>query len=164
MKKIFAAAILGLVALASAHAERADSLKQAKVDADSLDTDQVTGNHIATGKVATFKQKRDGGPDLWVDGQAERIVYDERTEIVKLYSNAVVKQLENGRLTNEMDGEFISYDNRKEVAAVRNDSSGETKPGKGRSTLILAPRRTAQAGAPAAAPAAPAPASAGKSQ
>jgi lipopolysaccharide export system protein LptA len=203
MKKIFAAAMLTLVTLASAHAERADSLKQAKVDADSLDTDQVTGNHIATGnviitrgtltikadkavvsetpegymsvtltsapgKVATFKQKRDGGPDLWVDGQAERIVYDERTEMVKLYSNAVVKQLENGRLTNEMDGEFISYDNRKEVAAVRNDSSGETKPGKGRSTLILAPRRTAQAGAPAAAaaaaPAAAAPAPAGKSQ
>jgi lipopolysaccharide export system protein LptA len=103
----------------------------------------------APGKTTTFRQKRDGGPDLWVEGQAERIEYEERAELVKLISNAVVKQLENGRLSNEVDGPFISYDNRKEVVAVRNDVSGETKPGKGRGTLILAPRRTAPAAAPA---------------
>jgi lipopolysaccharide export system protein LptA len=101
------------------------------------------------GKVATFRQKRDGGPDLWVEGQAERIEYDERNEVVKLYSNGVVKQLENGRLTNEVDGPYISYDNRKELVAVRNDVSGETKPGAGRGRLILAPRRPAPAPAPA---------------
>jgi lipopolysaccharide export system protein LptA len=103
--------------------------------------------------VATFRQKRDGGPDLWVEGQAERIEYDEREELVKLFSKAVVKELRTGRLTNELDGAFISYDNRKEVATVRNDASGETKAGRGRGTLIIAPRRTAPAAA-AAAPAA----------
>jgi lipopolysaccharide export system protein LptA len=185
MKKIFMAVPLALAVLV-AHAERADSLKQAEIKYRTLDVDQVTGAYIATGdvvvtrgtlkltadkavvndtpegymkvvltsdpgKVATFRQKRDGGPDLWVEGQAERIEYDERTEVVKLFSNGVVKQLENGKLTNEVDGPFISYDNRQEVVAVRNDSSGETKPGNGRGTLILAPRRTAPA-----APAAPA--------
>jgi lipopolysaccharide export system protein LptA len=108
----------------------------------------------APGKVTTFRQKRDGGPDLWVEGQAERIEYDERNELVKLYSNAVVRQLENGRLSGEMQGQFISYDNRREVADVRNDVSGESKPGGGRSRIVIAPRRPA---APAAnAPAAPA--------
>jgi lipopolysaccharide export system protein LptA len=111
------------------------------------------------GKTATFRQKRDGGPDLWVEGQAERIEYDERTELVKLFSSAVVKQLENGRLTGEMQGPFIAYDNRKEVADLRNDASGESKPGKGRSRIVIVPNHTAPAGAPAPAPA---PAAAGK--
>lgn len=101
------------------------------------------------GRVATFRQKRDGGPDLWVEGQAERIEYEERQELVKLFSKAIVRELENGRLTNELDGPYISYDNRKEVAVVRNDASGESKVGGGRGTLIIAPRRTTPAAAPA---------------
>lgn len=104
------------------------------------------------GKVATFRQKRDGGPDLWIEGQAQRIEYDERAEMVKLFTNAVVKELENSRVTNELDAPFIAYDNRKEVATVRNDASGQSKAGAGRGTLILSPKRTA----PAASPAAPA--------
>lgn len=184
MKNILAAACLALLSL-SAYAERADSLKQAVINFDSLDVDEVTqtrilnGNVVLTrgtltlksdrallketpdgymsvtltsgsGRVATFRQKRDGGPDLWVEGQAERIEYEERQELVKLFSKAVVKEREAGRVTNELDGAFISYDNRKEVATVRNDASGESKQGGGRGTLILAPRR------PAAAPATPA--------
>jgi lipopolysaccharide export system protein LptA len=194
MKKIFAAAVLSLLSLSlsPARAERADSLKQAVINFDSLDVDEVTQTRILTGnviltrgtltlksdrallketpegymsvtltsgpgRVATFRQKRDGGPDLWMEGQAERIEYDERQELVKLFSKAIVKQLENGRLTNELDGAFISYDSRKEVATVRNDASGESKLGGGRGTLIIAPRRTAPA---TGAPAAPAPAGA----
>lgn len=184
MKKILAAAFLSLLSL-SASAERADSLKQAVINFDSLDVDEVTQTRILTGnvvltrgtlvmksdralvketpegymsvtlttgpgRVATFRQKRDGGPDLWMEGQAERIEYDERVEVVKLFSKAIVKELEGGRLTNQIDGAFISYDSRREVATVRNDASGESKVGGGRGTLIIAPRRTAT-GTPAAA-------------
>jgi len=184
MKTLIAAAILSLATL-PAWAERADSLKQAVINFDSLDVDEVTGTRILTGNVvvtrgtlqlksdkavvkespegymtvtltsapgnaATFRQKRDGGPNLWVEGKAQRIEYDERLELVKLFSDAVVKELEGDRLTNEVDGEYISYDNRKEVVQVHNDPSGESKPGKGRGTLILAPRRAAQQPAPAA--------------
>lgn len=197
MKKILAAAVLTLLSL-SASAERADSLKQAVVNFDSLDIDEVTQTRILTGnvvltrgtltmksdralvketpegymsvtltagpgRVATFRQKRDGAGDLWVEGQAERIEYDERQELVKLFSKAVVKELENGRLTNELNGAYISYDNRREVAAVRNDASGESKVGGGRGTLIIAPRRTGPAaGAPAPASGPGASPSAGK--
>jgi len=186
MKKLIAAALLSLATLPAAWAERADSLKQAVVDFDSLDVDEVTGTRILTGNVvvtrgtlvlksdkavlkespegymmvtltsapgnvATFRQKRDGGPDLWVEGQAQRIEYDERAGVVKLISDAVVKELEGARLANEVNGPYISYDNRKEVVVVRNDPSGQTKPGAGtRGTLIIAPRRTAATPAPAA--------------
>jgi len=101
------------------------------------------------GKIATFKQKRDGGPDLWSDGQAQRIEYDERADVVKLFSNAIVRQLENGRVSTEVKGPFISYNNRTEVADVRNDASGQDKPGNGRSTIILQPRRAPAGAAPA---------------
>lgn len=188
MKKILAAAFLSLLSL-SASAERADSLKQAVINFDSLDVDEVTQTRILTGnvvltrgtlsmksdralvketpegymsvtltsgpgRVATFRQKRDGGPDLWMEGQAERIEYDERAEVVKLFSKAVVRETENGRLTNEIDGPYISYDSRREVATVRNDASGDSKVGGGRGTLIIAPRRTTPAPAAGGAPAA----------
>jgi lipopolysaccharide export system protein LptA len=179
MKKLFAAALLSLASLAAV-AERADSLKQAVINFDTLDVDEVTQTRILTGnvvitrgtlvlksdralmketpegfmtvtltanggKLATFRQKRDGGPDLWIEGQAQRIEYDDRAELVKLFTNAEVRQLENGRMTNEIKGPFISYDNRTEVAQVRNDASGATKVGGGRGTLIIAPRRAAPA-------------------
>jgi lipopolysaccharide export system protein LptA len=187
MKKVFAVAALLLASL-SASAERADSLKQAKIDFTDAHIDEVTQTRIFTGNVvltrgtllikadkavlkespegymsviltaapnqpATFRQKRDGGPDLWVEGQAQRIEYDERTELVKLFSNAVVKQLEGKRMTSEVNGPYISYDNRTEQANVHNDASGESKPGGGRGTIIIAPRRSTPAAAPAAAPA-----------
>jgi lipopolysaccharide export system protein LptA len=109
----------------------------------------------APGKLATFRQKRDGGPNLWVEGQAQRIEYDERTELVKLFSDATVRQLENGRLSSEVNGAFISYDNRTEQANVGGNAGGQNTPGQGRNTLILAPRRGAAAApAPSPAPAA----------
>jgi lipopolysaccharide export system protein LptA len=108
----------------------------------------------APGKIATFRQKRDGGPDLWAEGQAQRIEYDERVDLVKLYSKAVIKQMEGRKVTQEMDSEFISYDSRKEVLVGRNDPSGADVQGKGRGSITLAPRRAQPAAAPAAVPAA----------
>jgi lipopolysaccharide export system protein LptA len=93
------------------------------------------------GKVATFRQKRDGGPDLWIEGQAQRIEYDERAELVKLFGSAQVKQLEGGKATDQLDSAYVAYDSRKEFMVARNDPSGESKPGKGRGTLIVAPRK-----------------------
>ncbi|ATQ73919.1 lipopolysaccharide transport periplasmic protein LptA [Massilia violaceinigra] len=104
------------------------------------------------GKVATFRQKRDGGPDLWVEGQAQRIEYDERNDMMKLFSHAKIRQLEGQKPTNEIESEFISYDSRKEVFLARNDASGTNKPGQGQGTMVIAPRK------PRAAPATPAPA------
>jgi lipopolysaccharide export system protein LptA len=175
MKKILALAVLGLAAFGAA-AEKADVGKQAVINYDSLDVNELTqtttltGNVIVTkgtlvlksdkavikespegdmhvtltstpGKPATFRQKRDGGPDLWVEGQAQRIEYDDRASVMKLFTSAQIRQLEGIRATDEIQAEYISYDSLKEVFAARNDASGETRPGKGRGTMIIAPRK-----------------------
>jgi lipopolysaccharide export system protein LptA len=103
---------------------------------------QVTLN-AGEGKQATFRQKRDGGPDLWIEGEAQRIEYDERSAVMKLYGNAKVRRLEGSKTVNEIQGEFISYDSLREVF----DSTG-TANTKSRSRMIIAPPKR---GAPAAA-------------
>ncbi|MDL2358546.1 MAG: lipopolysaccharide transport periplasmic protein LptA [Pseudomonadota bacterium] len=92
----------------------------------------------APGSLATFRQKRDGG-DFWVEGQAERIEYDNKLEVVKLYSNAKLTKLEGTKLTDEVEGAFISYDSRKEFFALENNTSGVTKPGGGRVRMVIQP-------------------------
>jgi lipopolysaccharide export system protein LptA len=104
----------------------------------------------APGVQATFRQKLDGAGDQWVEGQADRIEYDGKTELVKLFAKARIKRLEGAKTTSQVDGEFISYDSRKEFFAVKNTSSGESKPGAGRSTMVIQP--SAKLAAPPAAP------------
>lgn len=95
----------------------------------------------APGGFATFRQKRDGGPNLWVEGQAaDRIEYDSRTEIAKFFSRARIKLLDGPKATDEVEGDFISYDSRAEFYTVNNTTSGESKPGAGRIKAIIQPR------------------------
>lgn len=108
----------------------------------NMRTDPEGYDHLvfvaAPGTVATFRQKRDGG-DLWVEGQAERIEYDNKTEMVKLFSKAKLARLEGSRVTDEVEGAFISYDSRKEFFAVENTATGESKPGAGRVRMVIQP-------------------------
>lgn len=93
------------------------------------------------GKLATFRQKRDGGPDLWIEGEADRIEYDGKTEIAKLFSRAKMQRMTGPKVTDEVRGEFISYDSRAEYYSVNNTSSGgDSKPGAGRITAVIQPR------------------------
>lgn len=92
------------------------------------------------GGIATFRQKRDGAPNQWVEGQAERIEYDGKSEMVRLYSKAKMRRLEGTKPTDEVEGEFISYDSRAEFFTVNNAPSGENKPGGGRIKAIIQPR------------------------
>lgn len=89
--------------------------------------------------LATFKQKRDGGPNLWMDGEAERIEYNSKAELIKLFSKAKMRRLEGSKPTDEVAGEFISYDTRAEFVTVNNTSGGD-KPGAGRVTVVIQPR------------------------
>jgi lipopolysaccharide export system protein LptA len=93
------------------------------------------------GGITTFRQKRDGGNDLWIEGQAaDRIEYDGKTEVAKLFSKAKVKLLEGPRPTDEVEGEFISYDGKTEFYSVNNTASGESKAGGGRIRATIQPR------------------------
>ncbi|RXZ33978.1 lipopolysaccharide transport periplasmic protein LptA [Oxalobacteraceae bacterium CAVE-383] len=96
--------------------------------------------YAGPGKLATFRQKRDGGPDLWIEGEADRIEYDGRTEIAKLFVHAKMQRLTGVKVTDEVRGEFISYDSRAEYYSVNNSASGDSKAGGGRITAVIQPR------------------------
>lgn len=112
------------------------------------------------GKSATFRQKRDGEGDQWVEGEAERIEYDDKTDIVKLFSRAKVRRLQGKNPSDEVEGAFISYDSRREFFSVRNGAEGDSKNGGGRGTMVLQP--TIRPAANPATPAAPVQQPAGK--
>jgi lipopolysaccharide export system protein LptA len=104
--------------------------------------------YAGPGKLATFRQKRDGGPDLWIEGEADRIEYDGKTEIAKLFSHAKMQRLTGTKVTDEVRGEFISYDSRAEYYTVNNTPNGDSKTGSGRITAVIQPRVPAPASAP----------------
>lgn len=119
--------------------------------------------YAAPGSLANFRQKRDGGPNLWIEGQAERIEYAEQTEISKLFDRAHIQRMDGARITDEVNGEFISYDSRAEFYSVNNTNTGQSKPGAGRITAVIQPKVAPGApDAPAAPTTAPAPAQPGK--
>jgi lipopolysaccharide export system protein LptA len=78
--------------------------------------------YVANGAPVTFRQKRDG-VDEWIEGFAQRAEFDDRDDMLKLYDRARVKSN-----TNEISGEFISYDMNKAVAEVTGAKPGTTAP------------------------------------
>lgn len=99
---------------------------------------------------ATFRQKRDG-VDEFIDGQADRLEYDEKADTVRFVNNAIVRRLRGASIGDEIVGSLITYDNTTEVFSVSGGSPATTagSPG-GRVRAVLTPRE----GTPAAAAAA----------
>jgi len=93
-----------------------------------------------SGTLAFFRQKRDGGPNLWIEGYAERMEHDGKTEVSKLFTRAKLKRLDGTKVTDEVDGEFISYNSKTEFYSVNNTSTGVSKPGAGRIKVVIQPR------------------------
>jgi lipopolysaccharide export system protein LptA len=104
----------------------------------------------APSRPATFRQKRDG-LDEFIDGQADRLEYDERGDTVRFVNNAIVRRLRGATIGDEITGQVISYDNTTEVFSVTGGTPATTagSPG-GRVRAVLTPRE----GTPAAAEAA----------
>lgn len=97
--------------------------------------------YASPGGQTSFRQKRDGGKDLWIEGYAaDRIEYDTKDEVAKLFSRAKVKMLEGQRPTDEVEGEFIEYDSKTEFYKVTNTAGGDSKPGGGRIRAVIQPR------------------------
>lgn len=93
------------------------------------------------GRKVRFRQKADGPGERWMEGEADRVEYDDRTGMVKLFSKAKVRRSLDGFQTEEAEGEYISYDSRTEEFTLRNTSTGEDRPGGGRNTIILQSKR-----------------------
>jgi lipopolysaccharide export system protein LptA len=93
------------------------------------------------GNKVRFRQKADGPGERWMEGEADRVEYDDRSATVKLFSKAKVRRTLDGFQTEQAEGEYISYDSRSEMFVVRNSASGEDRPGGGRNTIILQSKR-----------------------
>lgn len=110
------------------------------------------------GKPATFRQKRDG-VDEWIEGEAERLEYDGKTDTIRFVTNAAVRRLRGSTVADEIAGNVVSYDSIAEVFSVSGGAAATpTNPG-GRVRAVLTPREGSAAAAEAAAAASqPAPA------
>jgi lipopolysaccharide export system protein LptA len=92
------------------------------------------------GQLASLREKRDGGPDLWTEGYGERIEYDNKTETIKFFTRANLKRLDGVVVTDDVKGEFISYDSKSEFYQVHNTAQGKSAPGAGRVKAVIQPR------------------------
>lgn len=84
------------------------------------------------GGLARFRQKREGR-DEWVDGEAERIEHDAKTEKTDLFVRAYVK---SGM--DEVRGQFISYDGRTENYLVTSGPNGTSAAAAGKPDRVRA--------------------------
>lgn len=111
----------------------------------------------SAGKPATFRQKRDG-VDEWIEGEAERLEYDGKTDTIRFVTNAAVRRLRGSTVADEIAGNVVSYDSIGEVFSVSGGAAATpTNPG-GRVRAVLTPREGSAAAAEAAAAAASQPA------
>jgi lipopolysaccharide export system protein LptA len=171
---MIAAAIAAALALPAA-AERADREKEIVVGADRLTADdnaktstfegsvvitqgtmRMTANkvtlredkdrhkyYVANGAPVTFRQKRDN-VDEWIEGFAERAEFDDRSDVLKLFNRARVK-----RNNDELAGDVITYDMKKEVAEVTGAPANAKSQNAGRvKVIILPPKKADEKGAP----------------
>jgi lipopolysaccharide export system protein LptA len=97
--------------------------------------------YAPTGGLATMRQKRDGGPDLWMEGEAaDRITFDQKTSVAILYTSAKVRRLTGVKPTDEAEGAYLSYNSQTEIVTGVNNESGESKTGDGRVKVTIQPK------------------------
>jgi lipopolysaccharide export system protein LptA len=104
------------------------------------------------GKPATFREKREG-VDEYVNGSALRIEYDDKTDVVELFDNAMVK-----RNKDEVRGSYISYNGNTDFYKVLGSGTPDATPANptGRVHAVIQPKSKEQKNQkPAAKPALP---------
>lgn len=105
------------------------------------------------GGLAKFRQKREGRDD-YVDGEAERIEQDAKTEVTQFYNKAWVRSGQD-----EVRGEYIQYNGLTENYLVTNGPNATVVPGQqggGRVRAVIMPKNGTPPPATDAQPPAPA--------
>ncbi|RTL16732.1 MAG: lipopolysaccharide transport periplasmic protein LptA [Burkholderiales bacterium] len=98
------------------------------------------------GKPVSFRQARDV-PGEAIEGVADQLEYDTKTETVRFIGNANVRRTRGATVSDEVTGAVIVYDSRTEVFALE---GGNASPNpNGRVRMVLMPRLPADAAASA---------------
>jgi len=102
------------------------------------------------GQPVSFRQARDL-PGEAIDGVADQVEYDTRTETVRFIGNATVRRLRGTAVAEEVTGAVIVYDSRSEVFTLEGGSASPNP--NGRTRIVMMPRTPpAEDAAPAAPP------------
>lgn len=99
------------------------------------------------GQRAYFRQRRDGGNNEYIEGEAERIEYDSAAETVKLLGRAEIRRLTGTRVTDQISGAVVTYNHGTEVYTVDGGARSTTAPGASGVTTLPSGRVRAVIGA-----------------
>ena len=111
---------------------------------------------IATGNLATFRQKREGF-DEYVEGEAERIEYDGRADRVEFFNRARMRR-DGG---DDVNGNYISYDSRTEYFTVLAAKDAPRGTPESRVRAVIMPKKKPETAAGTSQEPRPAPAAGG---
>jgi lipopolysaccharide export system protein LptA len=103
-----------------------------------------------TGKPVSFRQARDT-PGEAIEGRADQLEYDTRTETVRFIGNANVRRTRGATVADEVTGAVIVYDSRTEVFALEGGNASPNPNGRVRMVLMPRAQPDAAASAPPAA-------------
>lgn len=120
-----------------------------KQDAEGFQSGVATAN---PGNLAYFRVKREG-KDEFIEGEAERIEHDAKTEATKFFNRAWVKSGED-----EVRGQYIFLDGVKEQYSVTSGQAGAVVPGReNRVRAVIQPKNKGKDADPQASTAASGP-------
>ncbi|HEX7442079.1 MAG TPA: lipopolysaccharide transport periplasmic protein LptA [Caldimonas sp.] len=100
-------------------------------------------------KPATFRQKRDG-VDEYIEGEAERLEYDGKTDTVRFVNRASVRRLRGATVADEITGNLVTYDSLAEVFSVSGGAPATAANPGGRVRAVLTPKEGSAAATEAA--------------
>jgi lipopolysaccharide export system protein LptA len=122
-----------------------------QIRADRLELRETTDGYrqaLAIGSSAaqaSYRQRRETG-DEYVEGRADRVEYDSRTDTLRFVGGAVVRRLRGGSVADEISGSQILWDNLAEVFTVQGGTASPDNPS-GRVRAVIAPREPAASAA-----------------
>jgi lipopolysaccharide export system protein LptA len=107
------------------------------------------GNQFGTltaqaGQRAFFRQKREGVNEF-LEGEAQTIEYDGKTDVVKFMQNAELRRLQGATLNDQLNGALIVYDNKTDVFTMTGQGAGKPGGQSGRVRVMLTPKNSASA-------------------
>jgi lipopolysaccharide export system protein LptA len=112
---------------------------QIRIDPEGYEFIDIKGTPEA---VATFRQRREGIANEFMQGKGAHVTYDAKTEILTLTGDSILKRLLNMQLVDQLKGWKIEYDDVKQYYRVLppKDAKPDDLPV---ARAILSPRRKA---------------------
>ncbi len=102
-----------------------------------------------TGKQVSFRQARDV-PGEAIEGFADALEYDTRSDSVRFLGNAVVRRTQGNKVADDVTGAVIVYNNRSEVFTAEGGAASPHPSGRVRVVLMPRGAASSEAVAPSA--------------